>query len=112
MVQVDLCCRMMEKQVSETDDICTHLDNMALSHECLSGMGVAIHKEDYASMVLMSLPDSYTMHLETLADVAISSRQTFTIPNFIAKAIELSEKHQLQANQDPKSGQKDSALHM
>ena len=95
MVQVDLCCRMMEKQVSETDDICTHLDNMALSHECLSGMGIAIHNEDYASMVLMSLPDSYTMHLEMLADAAISSRRTFTALDFIAKAIELSDKCQL-----------------
>jgi len=73
MVQVDLCCRMMEKWVSKTDDIRAHLDDMDLSHECLSSMGIAIHEEDYASMVLMSLPDSYTTHLETLADAAISS---------------------------------------
>ena len=73
MVQVDLCCRMMEKWVSETDDIHAHLDNMALSHEHLSGMGISIHDEDYASMDLMLLPDSYTTHLKMLADTAISS---------------------------------------
>jgi len=91
MVQVDLCCRMMEKWVSEMDDIRAHLDNMALLHQHLSGMGIAIHDEDYMSMVLMLLPDSYTTHLKTLADAAISSGQTFTALDFIAKAIELSD---------------------
>jgi len=60
------------------DDIHTHLDYMALSYKCLSGMGTAIHNEDYASMILMSLLDSYMTHLETLADAAISSGCTFT----------------------------------
>ena len=73
-------------------------------------MGVAIHDEDYASMVLMSLPDSYTTHLETLVDTAISSGCTFTAQDFISKAIELLDKRQLWANHDPKSGQKNSAF--
>src|SRR5882724_9433439 len=89
MVQVDLCRRMMEKHMSETDDIRDHLNDMALSYEHLSSMGVAIHDEDYASMVLMSLPNSYTTHLETLVDAAISSGCTFTAQDFISKAIEL-----------------------
>jgi len=55
-------------------------------------MGVTIHDEDYASMVLMSLPDSYTTHLETLMEAAISSGHTFTTQDFISKAIELSDK--------------------
>jgi len=101
MVQVDLCCWMMEKHVSEMDNICIHLDDMALSYECLSGMGFSIHDEDYVSMVLMSLPDSYTTHVETLTDTAISSGHTFTAYNFITKVIELSDKQQLQANNDP-----------
>jgi len=54
MVQVDLHCHMMEKCATEMDDIHAHLDEMALSHECLSGMGAAMHDEDYASMILMS----------------------------------------------------------
>jgi len=31
------------------DDIRAHLDNMALTYEHLSGMGTAIHDEDYSS---------------------------------------------------------------
>jgi len=111
MVQVDLRHKMMEKRVSKMDDIRVHLDDMALSHEHLSGMGIAIHDEDYASMVLMSLPDSYTMYLETLTDAAISSGCTFPTPDFIAKAIKLADKRQLRASCDPKSSQKDSAFH-
>src|SRR5882724_3543616 len=110
MVQVDLCCHMMEKCMSETDDICAHLDDMALSYERLSGMGVAIHDEDYASMVLMSLPNSYTTHLETLTDATISSRCTFTTQDFISKAIELLDKQQLWANHNLKSGQENSTF--
>jgi len=95
MVQVDLPCRMMEKWVSEMDNIHAHLDDMALSHKHLSGMGIAIYDEDYVSIVLMSLPESYTTHLKMLTDAAISSGHTFTTLDFIAKAIELSDKHQL-----------------
>src|SRR5882672_2206209 len=111
MVQVDLCRKMMEKWVTEMDDIHAHLDDMALLHEHLSGMGITIHDEDYASMVLMSLLDSYTMYLETLSDTTISSGCTFTTPDFIAKAIELADKCQLRTSHDPKSGHKDAALH-
>src|SRR5882724_3484272 len=89
MVKVNLHCQMMEKCVSETDNICTHLDDMALSYKHLSSMGVTIHDKDYASMVLMSLSDSYT-NLKTLADTAISGGHTFTAHNFIAQAIERS----------------------
>jgi len=70
------------------DDIHTHLNDMDLSYEFLSGMGVTIYDEDYVSMVLMSLPDSYTTHLETLTDTTISSGHTFTTQDFISKAIE------------------------
>ena len=83
---------MMERWVSKMDDICTHLDDMALSYKCLIGMGIAIHDKDYSSMILMSLLDTYTTHLETLADVAISSGCMFTTHDFISKATELTDK--------------------
>ena len=41
------------------------------------------------SMVLMSLPESYTTHLTTLADVAFSSGHIFTVDYFFTKAIKL-----------------------
>ena len=55
-------------------------------------MGVTLHDEDYTSMVLMSLPNTYTTHLETLADSATSTGRTFTAANLISKAIELFDK--------------------
>jgi len=70
----------------------------------------AIHNKYYASIVLMSLLDSYTTHLETLTDATISSGCTFTSHDLISKVIELSDKHQLQANHDHKSGQKNSTF--
>jgi len=97
---VDLCQRMMEKRASETDDIHAHLDHMALSYKHLSGMGTAIHNEDYASMILMSLPDSYTTHLETLADVAISISRTFTATTSLLKQLNLQTNDKYGAGHD------------
>src|SRR5882724_10844971 len=99
---------MMEKWVSEMDDICTHLDYMALSYESLSGMGAAIHNEDYVSMILMSLPDSYITHLETLTDAAIGSGHMFMAHNIITKVTKLADKWQVQASCDHKSNLKNS----
>ena len=70
MIQVDLCWKMMEKQASDADDIQAHLDEMELMHKRLSRMGVTLHDDDYSSMILMSLPESYTLHLETLTNAA------------------------------------------
>ena len=91
-MQVSLCWRMMEKCVQEMDGIRAHLDDIVLLYKCLSGMGVVIHDEDYTSMILMSLLDSYTTHLETLTDAAIGSGHMFTAHNIITKAIELADK--------------------
>ena len=110
MAQVNLHQRMMERWVQETDDIHAHLDEMALSYECLSSMGVTLHDEDYASMVLMSLPETYSTHLETLMDSANSSSCKFTAHEFIVKATELFNKQQLRANCDNKHTPKDTAL--
>src|SRR5882724_4054873 len=92
------------------DDIHAHLDHMALSYKCLSGMGTAIHNEDYMSMILMSLPDSYTTHLETLTDAAIGSGCMFTAHDIITKVTELMDKWQVWASCDPKSNPKHSAF--
>src|SRR5882724_13013048 len=92
------------------DDIRAHLDDMALMYERLSRMGVTLHDEDYVSMVLMSLPDTYMTHLETLADSATSAGRTFTAANLISKAIELFDKRRIRADWAPKQGAKDVAF--
>ena len=110
MTQVNLCQRMMERQVQETDDICAHLNEMALLYEHLSGMGVTLHNKDYMSMVLMSLPETYSTHLKTLMDSTNSSGHKFTAHDFIVKATELFDKWQLRANCNNKHAPKDTAL--
>ena len=83
---------------------------LEFSYECLSSMGVTLHDEDYASMVLMSLPKSYSTHLETLTDSANSSGRKSTAHDFIVKATELFDKRQLRTNHDNKHAPKDTAL--
>src|SRR5882724_9267925 len=101
---------MMEKRALDADDIRAHLDEMVLMHKRLSGMGVILHDDNYSSMILMSLPESYTMHLETLADAASSSGNPLTAHAFITKVIDLYEKHQLCSGRDIKLGNKDTAF--
>src|SRR5882724_8863717 len=101
---------MMEKRALDADDIRAHLDEMVLMHKRLSRMGVTLHNDDYSSMILMSLPESYTLHLETLADAASSSRNPLTAHTFITKAIDLYKKCQLCTGCDTKLGNKDTAF--
>jgi len=111
MVQVDLHHRMMEKQVSEMDDIHAHLDDMALSHEQLSGMGIAIHDKDYMSMVLMSLQTATTCtskHLQTLHQQRVNIHH----PQLYCQGNRAFRQPPTTSNCDPKPGQKDSILHM
>src|SRR5882724_11500698 len=58
---------------------------MALMCEHLSRMGVALHNDDYASMILMSFPESYTLHLETLTNAMNSSGNPLTAHGFITR---------------------------
>ena len=85
---------------------------MAFIDQHLSGMGVALHDDDYVSMILMSLPESYTIHLETLADATSSSGNPLTTHNLITKAVNLYEKHQMCAGHDTKPLGKDSTFQM
>src|SRR5882724_4446419 len=101
---------MMEKRALDADDIRAHLDEMVLMHERLSGMGVILHDDDYSSMILMSLPESYTLHLETLANAASSSGNPLTAHAFIMKEIDLYEKCQLRSGHNIKLGNKDAAF--
>ena len=41
---------------------------MVLLYRCLSSMGVILHDRVYMSMILMSLPKTYLIHLKTLTD--------------------------------------------
>src|SRR5882724_8517204 len=51
---------------------------MVLMHECLIRMGVALHDNNYSSMILVSLPKLYTTHLETFSDSTGSSGNPLT----------------------------------
>ena len=95
----------------DTDDICTHLDEMPFIHKHLSRMAVALHDNDYVSMVLMSLPESYTIHIKTLADAASSSGNPLTAHNLITKVIDLYKKHPICAGHETKPSGNDSAFH-
>jgi len=83
---------------------------MVLMHEWLSGMGVNLHDDDYSSMILMSLPESCTLHLKTLANAASSSGNPLTAHTFITKVIDLYEKCQLCTRHDTKLGSRDVAF--
>ena len=101
---------MTEKRIKDTDNVRTHLEEMALIYERLSGMGAQIHDHDYTLMILMSLPKTYTMHLETIADSASSIGWPLSVHDYIRKAIELYEKRQLRIDRDTKSRSKDAAF--
>jgi gag-polypeptide of LTR copia-type len=79
---------MLEKRANEGDDIPTHLDSIQLLYERLSGMGAPPSEDNYSSMIILSLPESYQVLLTTLGDATQQAGNPLNSNNYITKAIQ------------------------
>ena len=67
MVSVDICRRMMALKVEDSDDIRAHLNAIHLMYEQLAGTNAIPCKDDYMTIILGSLPATYSNHLFSLS---------------------------------------------
>ena len=88
MVQVDLRRKMLEIRANEGDNIPAHLDAIRHIYERLSGMGAPPSEDNYSSMIILSLPESYQVLLTTLGDAAQQANNPLTSDNYITKAVQ------------------------
>lgn len=70
MVAIDLRRRMQNKRCDEKTDIRMHFDELAGMLENLSSMGTSLGDEEYTSIILASLLDSYDSLITTMTTTA------------------------------------------
>ena len=73
MIVVDLSKKLQNIKCSDDDDVCTHFTKLDNLHEQLSAMGKILGNNEYASILLGSLPTSYeptTSAINAAADLS------------------------------------------
>lgn len=108
MVQVDLRRKMLEMKANEGDNIPAHLDAIRHIYERLSGMGAPPSEDDYSSMIILTLPESYQILLTTLGDAAQQANNPLTSDNYITKAVQEYERRHVRNGKS--SNPKDAAF--
>lgn len=81
MVSIDLRHRMQDKKVGNKDDLRAHFDELCTMRENLASMGHPPTDEEFYSIILGSLPDSYDTYVSAVlatSSILASSSATNT----------------------------------
>ncbi len=82
MIVVDLCWQLQTLKCREEDNVCTHFETIANLHKQLAAMGKSIPDEEYASILLGSLPTAYDATTSAMSTTA-SLTNTDLTPNTV-----------------------------
>jgi len=110
MVSIDICRCMMALRAEDGDDIRAHLDSMHHMYEQLAGMNAVPSKDNYMTIILGSLPMTYSNHIFSLSATAQLNNKPLTSHDVKSYAIELYDLRKLQPEMSTKSS-KDTALY-
>jgi len=78
MVSIDIHRHMMALRAEDGDDIQVHLDSMHHMYKQLAGMNAIPSKDDYMTIILDSLPMTYSNHLFSLSATAQLNNKPLT----------------------------------
>src|SRR6266481_7200233 len=101
---------MMALKAEDGNDIQAHLDAIHLMYEQLAGMNAIPSKDDYMTIILGSLPATYSNHLFSLSATTWINNRPLTTHDVSAYAIELYDLRKLQSGA-PEKQSNDAALH-
>lgn len=73
---------------TEKGDVRTHLDNLRAAHAELATVGVRIDNDEYASIILKSLPSVYSNHLASVSAAAHLAGVTLTPATVMSLVLE------------------------
>ena len=94
LYQVDARRRLQEMKCDEGEDVKAHLTEMSKLREELAGMGTAIADNDFAAVIIGSLPSSFRPLLSSLTAVSSLSKATLN-PNELIRYILEEYEHRL-----------------
>ena len=96
MVRVDKHWELGSVRCSEEDDMQVHFEQLAGMREELSAMDTQVTEEEYAYILLRSLPKSYVGIVNSLAAQANLNSQTITPSNVIHLAMDKYAHHMME----------------
>jgi hypothetical protein len=111
LVKADVRKRMLLARCDEGRDVKAHFGELNRLRQIMAGMGAIVDDEDYAAIIMGSLPDSYRPIISALAAAAGYSSKVVTAQELIT-AVNIEYEHGLLRN--PQSARKggNATLHM
>ena len=86
VIAIDLRRKLQETRCTEKGDLCAHFDKLRSLREQLAALGQSISDDDFAAIVISSLPNSYDSNIAAITSSAVVS-QTDLAPDFIMKIL-------------------------
>lgn len=83
MVTVDLRRKLQAEKCTESGDIRAHLYKLQAMREDLASMGGSITDEDFTSIILGSIPQSYDTYIAAITATSTLLQQTLTPTNLV-----------------------------
>ena len=84
MVTMDMRQKLQSEKCSKHEDVRTHLVKLQTMRENLASMGGAISDEDFTSIILGSIPQSYNTYITAITATSSLLNQTLSPTNLIA----------------------------
>jgi len=86
VVAIDLRRKLQETRCTEKGDLRAHFDKLRLLREQLAALGQSISDDDFAAIVISSLPNSYDSNIAAITSSALVSQSDLT-PDFIMRIL-------------------------
>ena len=83
MVTVDLHCKLQAEKCPEHGDVCAYLNMLQTMCEDLASMGGSIIDEDFASIILGSIPPLYNIYITAILATSSLLNQSLSPTNLI-----------------------------
>ena len=104
----DLMRRFQNTRCGESDNLRTHFEHLSGLKEQLAGMGKVISDEDYADIILTSLPSSYDSDIASISNSAKLGTKTLTAD--LLQSLLLDEYTRRELKKQPAANSKDEAF--
>src|SRR5271155_5405006 len=83
MVTVEMQCKLQAEKCPKSGDLRAHLNKLQAMREDLASMGGSINDEDFTSIVLGSIPQSYDPYIAAMTATSTLLDQTLSTTNLI-----------------------------
>ena len=104
MVTVDMHRKLQSEKCGERDDVRTHPVKLQTMREDLASMGGAISDEDFTSIILGSIPQSYDMYIAAITATSPLLNQTLSPTNLIDAIRDEADRHTIKNPKSKKKG--------